>query len=190
MTRLRLLIVSALSLWALTVGSSVSAAATVNVAGGAITATSLGLVSLVKGGTNVFSAVTLTGTISTASYSGTLGVTLWDNIGILNGGSCTSSTANWTTLCLIGAAAPWLLGARVNGNIATILIRNAAFRIINPNASVDCLIVANVTGDYTRGGLLVITSTTRVSESGSCPIGTPALRGTFGVTPAITWTLS
>lgn len=188
MTRFRSLIIAALGFGALAVGPPVSSAATVRVAGGAITATSLGLVSLVKGGTNVFFSATLTGTISTASYTGILGVTLFDNIGIANGGSCPSSTTNWLTACLIGAAMPWSLGARFDGNLATILLRGAALRVTN--AVIDCLLVVNLTGDYTRGGLLVITSTVTVSKSGMCPVGTASFRGTFNVAPSITWTLS
>lgn len=194
MTKLRLLFACAAALVVAMAAASSASAATITVPGGAITATSSGTVSLVKGATAIQSNVTLTGSITSSTYTNvTLGVTVILPIGAISGGTCTSVTAGFITRC---GLYNWPIAARITGtNTAELRILNVGFLINNTDNSVQCLVNATVTGTYDRTtGIFTITGTATNSETalspGICPPGSSALRATFRISPIVTWTLS
>jgi hypothetical protein len=191
MKKISSFIVGVLALVSMLAAASSATAATVTLSpAGAISAASSGLVSLTDGATAVQSAVRLAGSIRAGPYTGTLPITA--DIGSITSGTAVSSTPGFTTS--VSFVPAWnISGTVTSATNSTLTIRGVRFLISN-GGGIQCAYVVNVTGSYTNGsGVLAITSTTAVSETplapGSCPIGSPGLRGTFNITPRISWTL-
>jgi hypothetical protein len=199
MHKARFFLIGLVALAASITAASSASAATVTLGAQSFTATS-SAVSLVKGATFLNSRVTLAGSVRAGTYTGTLGVTLFANIGSITSGSATANTAGWTTSVL---AFPWSIGALgvANNPLAIdLLISNVRFLIAN--ATFGCLITVNtVFGRYDRNaGTLTITGTSAIDATTgwsqvaqppkTCPDGIPSLRAVFTVSPRITWNLT